>query len=71
MKQPFKELNKIVWLEAFKDLQQFYFNLAKHHHSNTINYKNLSNKERRTYWRLKNNEIIARSDYKRSLNNDK
>lgn len=65
-----RELYKILWQEAFKDLQQFYLNLAKCHHSNMINYNSLSNKERRTYWRLKNNEITARLDYKRSLNND-
>jgi hypothetical protein len=65
-----QELYKILWKEANKDLQQFYLTLAKRHHSNKINYKSFSIKERNTYWRLKNNLIKARSDYKRSLEND-
>jgi len=62
-----KELYKILWQEAFKDLQQFYLELAKNHHSNTINYSSFTKSERKQYWSLKRNELLARSDYKRIM----
>lgn len=71
MGQPFIELNKIVWQEAYKELQQFYLEVTAKRKSSSVYYSSLSNEERKQYWRLKNSEIIARNDYERSLNNDK